>query len=166
MKKVFVMAAAVLSLGLATSVFAEMKVGVLDMNKVLLASPQVVAAKEQLKKQFSPREQEILDARKKLQADIEDYNKNSSTMKADQQKDTQNKIMDAQKKLQETEGKFQNDVSAAQNSAMQTVMKKFEGIVNRIAANKKLDLVLFKAGVAFSKPEFDITDDMIKEVKK
>jgi outer membrane protein len=166
MKKLLITVAAMLSLGLASSAFADMKIGVLDINKVLLASPQVAAAKEKLKKQFGPREQEIVDARKKLQSDIEDYNKNGSTMKADVQKDTQSKIMDEQKKLQEMEGKFQTDVNSAQTTEMQSVLKKVESIVNRIAADKKFDLILTKVSTAFNKPEFEVTDAVIKEIKK
>jgi outer membrane protein len=166
MKKFLLAVTAVTLFLFGTVVFADMKIAVLDLNKVMMGSPQLDAAKTKLKGKFDVREKELVAAQKSFQSDIEAFNKNGPTMKADEQKTAQQKIIDQQKKLQDMQTKFQNDLNVAQNDAMQNIVKKIEEIVKGIAADKKFDLILAKAGVAFNKPEFEITDDVIKQMKK
>ncbi len=80
--------------------------------------------------------------------------------------EAQKKIIDRQKKLREMQAKLENDLNTAQSDAMKEIVKKIEGVVNKIAANKKIDLVIAKAATAYNKPELDITDEVIKEMKK
>jgi outer membrane protein len=166
MKKVLMSLSMGILFLVGTSAFADVKIGVLDISKVLMDAPQLNVAKDQLKKQFQPRDQSIVDAQKKLKADIDGYTKNSPTMKAADQKAAQQKIMDEQKSLQDLQVKFQNDVNDAQNKAMQDIMKKVEGIVAKIAADQKYDMVVYKNGVIFSNPKSDITDFVAAEMKK
>jgi len=166
MRKILLAASTMIFLMLGSAVFAETKIGVIDYEKVVVGSPQLVAAKADLKKKFDPREKEISEAQKKFQSDIEAFSKNGPTMKADDQKAAQQKIMDQQKKLQEMQTKFQNDATTAQNNTMRDILKKIEDIVNKIATGKNLDLVIAKNSVPYSKKELDITDEVIKQIKK
>lgn len=142
------------------------KIGVVDLNKILLDSPQLNAAKTDLKKKFDPREKELNDKQKSFQKSIEDFSKNSPTMKPADKEATQKSIMDEQKKLQELQSKFQSDLSAEQNKLMGDILKKIETIVNKIAANKNFDLVITKVSTAFNKKELEITDEVVKEMKE
>jgi outer membrane protein len=146
--------------------FADLKVGVLDLNKVMMDSPQLEVAKKSLKGKFDVREKEILAAQKAFQTDIEAFNKNSPTMKTDDQKATQQKIIAKQKELQEKQTKFQKDLSEEQNNVMKGVVKKIEEIVNNIAKDKKFDLIIVKGATAYNKPEFEVTEEVIKQMKK
>lgn len=166
MKKLVLATGSAILLFMAGNVFADTKIAVIDISKIIAESPQVAAAKAQLKKQFDPREQEIVDAQKTLRADVDNYSKNSPTMKSDEAKTAQQKIMDEQKKLQDMESKFQNDLSTEQNSVMQKIMKKVESITTKIAEDKKYDLVVTKMSAAYSNPKLDITSDVIDEMKK
>lgn len=165
MKKIVVTIFSLALFLVANAAFADLKIGVIDLNKILASSSKVSDAKAQLKKQFEPKAKEINDAQKKLKSDIDNYSKNSPTMKSDDSKALQQKIMDEQKKLQEMEGNFQNDVTTAQNKAMDDIMKHVEDVVNKVAAKEKYDFVLTKMSAAYSDPKFDITDEVIKEMK-
>lgn len=167
MRKLVIATAVASLLMVAGSGFAEeMKIGVLDLNKVLLDSPQVAKAKAKLKKQFEPKEQKMLAQQKALQEDIKKYEKDSITMKSADLKVAQQKIMDEQKKLQDAQEGFQRDMLKAQNEAMQTVLTKVEKMVQSIAEADKLELVVTKAAVAYNNPKFDITAKVSKALKK
>jgi outer membrane protein len=165
MKKVFILASA-LALTLASAAFADTKIAVLDLNKVLASSPQVTDMQAQLKKQFDPRGQELVKMQKGIQSEIDQYNKNSPKMKSDELKKSQDKIIAEQKKLQEQQNTFQSDLVKAQNQSMQTILKKVEDIVNKIAADQKFDLVVTKVSTAYNDPKLEITDQVIAEIKK
>lgn len=166
MKKFLIAMLTVVLFVFGSTAFADLKFGVLDLNKVMMDSPQLAAAKAKLKSDFDKREKDILSAQQVFQKAVEDFNKNGPTMKADAQKNAQQGIVKQQKDLQEKQAKFQNDLNAAQGVAMKDIVKKIEGIVNGIAADKKFDLILAKAGTAFNKPELEITDEVIKQMKK
>ncbi|CAL7961988.1 outer membrane protein [Gammaproteobacteria bacterium] len=166
MKKFLITMSVVALFAFGTQAFADMKIGVLDLNKVMMDSPQLEIAKKALKGKFDVREKEMLAAQKAFQVDIEAFNKNSPTMKANDQKAAQQKIISQQKDLQEKQTKFQKDLSDEQNSAMKDIVKKIEGIVNNIAVSKKFDLIVAKAATAYNKPELEITDEVVKQMKK
>ncbi len=157
---------AVFCLLLGSSVFAELKIGVVNVNKIFLDSPQIATAKSDFKKKFESREKALSDAQKDFQKTIEAFSKNSPTMKEDAQKAEQKKIMDQQKKLQEMQAKFQNDANAAQEEALKDFSKKMEIAVAKVAKEKGFDLVVAKASLAYVKDGLEITDDIVKQMKK
>lgn len=167
MKKIAIVATG-LSLSFATAAFADTKIGVVDLNKVLRADPHVAAAQAQLKKQFEPKNQALLAEQKSFQRQVEQYNKDQTNGKlkdADLKKAQQN-LMSEENKIQEDRNNFQRELANAQNQSMQNILKKVETAVQKIAAEQKIDLVLTKASTAFSKPELEITDKVITEIKK
>jgi outer membrane protein len=166
MKKLLLVVSAISLFVFGTVAFAEMKIAVLDLNKVMMDSPQLETAKTKLKSRFDKREKGILKAQKAFQSDIEKFNKESPTMKDDAQKAAQQKIIDQQKNLQDMQTKFQNDLNAAQGVVMKDIVTKIEGLVKKIAEDKKFDLILAKAGTAYSKPGLEITAEVIKRMKK
>lgn len=165
MKKILVLAAATLVLT-ANAAFADVKIGVLDLNKVLASDSQVTTMQDQLKKQFEPRNQDIINAQKSLQNDIEKYNKDSGKMKGDDVKKAQDKIINSQKKLQEMQGSFQHDLTEAQNKSMQTILKRVEKIVNKFATDQKYDLIVTKVSTVYNDSKLEVTDQIVDALKK
>ena len=142
----------------------EVKIGVVNVNKILLESSQMTTADADFKKKFEGREKEVSEAQKALQKAFETFNKNSPTMKAEEKKAEEQKIMDQQKKLQDMQMKLQTDANETREKVFKEFYKKLEEVVSKIAASKSLDLVLVKAAVAYNKPELDITDEVLKAV--
>ena len=59
---------------------APIKIGVIDLQKIMQKSSQVAAISRQLEKRFKPRQQTILAARKSLQEEAEKLHRNASVM--------------------------------------------------------------------------------------
>lgn len=167
MKKIFpIVAASAILLGVSGISLADTKIGVIDLNKIISVDPQVSSLQNQLKKQFEPRNKAVVDAQKTLQTDIEKYNKDSSTLKGDDLKKEQQKILDEQKKFQDLQNSFQHDLMDAQNKSMQTILKRVETAVNSIAADQKYDMVVTKVSTVYNSPSLEITDKVIDVLKK
>ena len=148
------------------SIFAETKIGVMNVNKVFIESPQVSAAKADFKRRFDFREQELSQAQKHFQKEVEFFNKNNILMKIDTQRNEQQKLLEKQKKIQEMQARLQADAGKVQQEAFDNFSRKLEIAVNKVAMDKKLDLVLVNASLAYSKKELEITNDVIKQMKK
>lgn len=166
MKKIVLLVLSIgLLLGFSIARADNLKVGVLDVQKVMQNSPQVSAMQAKLKKQFAPQEKKITTAQKQLKADFGKYNRNKAVMKDADKKTLQKKILAEQSSLRDLQVKFQQQLIAAQRESMQSILKDIEDAVNDVAKDQKLDLVLTKASVAYNNPDLDVTDKVIKKLK-
>jgi len=151
----------------SASIFAaDVSIGVVDRNKVAMGSPQLAAARTELKAKFEPREKGLMIKQTAFKASVDAYGKNSTTMKKEAKEAMQKKLMDEQKALQDEQGKFQNDLMEAQGSKTKVIEKQIEASVSDIATSKKYDLVIEKAAVIYSKNNIDITNEVIAKMKK
>lgn len=161
---VFVCGVAMLC-GIQIANASDLKVGVVDLKKVLTEAPQVAKIRADLQKQFEPKNKELVDMQKKLQADMDKYNKESPVMKDKEKKDLQDSIVAQQNTLREKQGEFQKNVMEAENKSMQSMSDLVQGVIDKMAKEDKLNLVIAKGALAYSDASFEITDRVVKELK-
>ncbi|NNM58208.1 MAG: OmpH family outer membrane protein [Legionellales bacterium] len=175
MKKLVVALSATMLMGALTVAHAEstptaaansgITVGVIDLSVVLQHSTEAKAAGEQLKKQFKPRQQKILDAQKVLQQDQDKLKRDSSVISVSDAQALQSKISSEGRDLQQMQDNYMQDLRAAQQQAMQQVLSHVDKIVQQIATKGHYDLILQKNSVAYSSPRIDITQQVIDAIK-
>ena len=142
MKKIAIITAG-LALALSGSVLADTKIGIVDLNKVLRSDKEVSQAEAKLKKDFEPKNQELIAEQKAFQQKVEEYNKDqtSGKIKGDDLKKAQQNLLTLEGKIQEKRANFQKEFMNAQNQSMQKILKKLENAVNTVAAQEKIDIV-------------------------
>ncbi len=169
MKKIVLFVAALamfVSLNVALAADNNLKIGVVDVQEMMQKIPQVTAMQKQLQSKFNPQTKKIKAMQQQLQADLAKYNKNKSIMKDKNKKALQKKIMDEQNKLRTMQINFQEQAMDAQKKAMQSILSDVEAAVKKVAKDQNLNLVLTKASIAYNDDDMDITDKVIKELKK
>ncbi|MCH9644873.1 MAG: OmpH family outer membrane protein [Gammaproteobacteria bacterium] len=154
--------AAAISL-LSVNVMAE-AVGVVDMQTVFHSSSQIQKINQNLNKEFSSRKQSIISMGQSLQANLAKYKKDSLVMKQSQLNTLKTQITKQEIDLRQAQARFQQDLFAAQNKSMASFMDDVKASVQKIAESKKLDLVLPKNAVLYSKGSLNITDDVLKSL--
>lgn len=156
----------IMLLGIQVASAADLKVGVIDLKKILTDAPQVAAMRSKLQTQFDPRNKEIVALQNTLQTDMDKYNKDSSVMKEPEKKALQDKVMAQQKKLRDMQTEFQKNLLAAEDQSMQEISKQVQTAVDSIAKSKGFDLVLAKGAVAYNNPSFEVTTEVLDILKK
>lgn len=165
MKKIALFVGAVAML-VGASAFADTKIGVIDLQKILATSPQVAAARDQMKAKYEPSKKEITAAQKTLQSDFEKLSKNKAVMKDDERKNLEAKIDDEQKKLRTMASDFEQKFNEDEEKTMQAVTKQIQSVVDKFAQDQKFDLILAKGATAYNKDDLDVTDQVIAALKK
>ena len=160
MKKMIVACVAAVAFGFSAITFADAQVGVVDMEKIFSSSKEVQQINQQLTSQFSVRKDKIMVMGKQLQADLTTYNKNKSVMSKSKLADLQTKIGKEEGALRDAQGKFQQDLFAAQNEKMSSFMDKVKNAVEEVAKKKDLVLVLPKNATLYVKDGGDITSQV------
>ncbi|MDO9183068.1 MAG: OmpH family outer membrane protein [Bacteriovorax sp.] len=156
------------SLLLATSAFAKVAVGKVDVQKVLITVTQGQTVRDQLKKAFDEKQKLLKDEEDKIRKLQDDYQKKASVLndkeKAKKEREIQEKIVGIQQKT----AAFQKEIQDMEQKLKTPILEKVKAIVDEVAKNSDVDLVYESATapILYAKEEKDLTDDVIKSFNK
>lgn len=144
---------------------ADLKVAVVNIQKVFAASPQAKSADRDFKKEFQPREAKIKYAVEDLQQAIKNYQRNSSVMSSKEKAETEQKLTNQRNNIQQQQAQLQQDMQSEQNKLMQNVLAKIKVSIHKVAKQQKYDLVLQSNTVPYYDSAYDITSKVISDLK-
>ena len=162
----FALAAAVFFVGLAEAQAKDLKIGVVDVEYVIIKSQKGQAAKKRLKRIFK-KKQGDLDKKQNTLLELKKRLENPSGM--DSPEVRKKALIDYQQgivKLQEDFVKHQKDLAKTEMKLMKPILKKLEEVLTTHAKTGNFDLILTRSqhGVVFAKPSMDITQDVLKRM--
>lgn len=145
---------------------ADMKIGVVDVEYVILKSKAGKAAKDKLKKLFDKKQKE-LDTQQKALLEMKTKLENPpAMMKDDAKKEMLRDYQEGLMKLQEEYLKNQQELAKKEQELMKPILKDLEGVLTKMAEDGGYDMIVNRSqqGVLWSKPDHDITEDVIKKL--
>ena len=152
--------------GLALNVSAaDLKIGYVQVDKILQDAPQTAESGKKLEREFTARTQELERLQKQIK-DIETaLDKDSLTMseadRKNKERDSSNLKIDFQRKQRE----LREDVNLRKNEELGTLQDKINKAVTAVSEAEGYDLVVY-GGVAFANKKIDITDKVLKSLGK
>lgn len=159
-----VLVATALSFGANVSA-AELKIGYVQVDKILQEAPQTAETGKKLEREFSPRTAEL----ERLQKQIRDIEAQldresltiSETDRKNKERDASNLKIDFQRKQRE----LREDINLRKNEELGTLQDRINKAVTSVAEAEGYDLVVY-GGVAFASKKIDITDKVLKALGK
>ncbi len=145
---------------------AEMKIGVVDLHKILKQSPEVAVINDQLKSEFKPRGDKIAAAEKDLNDKASKLERDGAVMNTQEREKLAVQVQSERRKLYRMQQDFHDDLSYAEQQATQKLLAKVEKAINKVAKQNQYDLVLQKNGVPYSSASVDITAAVINALKQ
>lgn len=144
---------------------AELKVGYVQVDKILQEAPQTAESGKKLEREFSPRSLE-LDRMSKQIKDIEaaldkDALTLSDTDRRNKERDVQNLKIEFQRKQRE----LREDINLRKNEELGNLQDRVNKAVQSISEAEGYDLVVY-SGVAYASKKIDITDKVLKLLGK
>jgi outer membrane protein len=153
-------------LSLATSLnAAELKVGYVQVDKILQDAPQTAESGKKLEREFSPRSLEL----DKMQKQIRDLEATldkegvtlSETDRRNKERDTSNMKIEFQRKQRE----LREDINLRKNEELSSLQDRINKAVQTVSETDGYDLVVY-GGVAYASKKIDITDKVLKLLGK
>jgi outer membrane protein len=138
---------------------ANLKIGVINVARLLEQAPQSKVVTDKLQKEFEPRQQTILAARQKLQTQQETFQKDQAVMGEDERLNLERQIRDGQRDLQRTENEYLEDLNARRNEELGKLQREVLQRVQTYASAQKYDLVV--ADAIYFSSAVDITAAVI-----
>ena len=139
----------------------ELKIGIVDVNKILKEAPQTLSANKKLEKEFSSRTEKLKGKINTLQSDEKKYQKESLTMSDDQREKAEKGLQQRRIDIQRNERELREDMDLRRREEIGDLQEKINLTIDKIAADEKYDLILY-TGIAFASPKVDMTEQIIK----
>lgn len=142
---------------------ADLKVGVVDLQKILQQAPQVKRVKAQLKKEFAPQQRELLSMQQDLQTVEQKLTKDGATMSDAEREAANVKVGTLQHEIQQRRNDFLDDLNLRRNQELGKLQRLVLKEVNTYADEHHFDLVIGD-GVFYASKRINITDEIIKRL--
>ena len=154
------MAVAALSWGVAVGHAQEIKIGYVNLDRVLRDAPPAKAAQSKLETEFGRREKDLTDAAQRLKSASDKFEKDAPTLSESERARRQRDLVEQDREFQRRRREFQEDLNQRKNEELANVLDRANRVVKQIFDQEKYDLILQEA--AFAGPRVDITDKVIK----
>ncbi|HME38125.1 MAG TPA: OmpH family outer membrane protein [Steroidobacteraceae bacterium] len=139
---------------------AEIKMGVVNFQKLLEDAPQTKSAMQALENEFAPRRRELLTMQNDLKARDEKFQKEGAVMSESDRAKAEKQLRDQQREFSRKAGEFQDDASTRRNEEIGKVQRYLVTEIQAYANAQGFDLVLGD-GVFFAKGPLDITANVL-----
>jgi outer membrane protein len=139
---------------------AEVKMGVVNFQKLLEDAPQTKTAMQALENEFAPRRRELLTMQNDLKARDEKLQKEGAVMSEADRSKAEKTLRDQQREFSRKAGEFQDDASTRRNEEIGKVQRYLVTEIQGYAVAQGFDLVLGE-GVFYAKGPLDITANIL-----
>jgi outer membrane protein len=139
---------------------AEIKMGVVNFQKLLEEAPQTKTAMQALENEFAPRRRELLTMQNDLKARDDKLQKEGAVMAEADRAKAEKTLRDQQREFQRKAGEFQDDASTRRNEEIGKVQRYLVSEIQVYGNAQGFDLVLGE-GVFFAKGPLDITANVL-----
>ncbi|MGA2134276.1 MAG: OmpH family outer membrane protein [Bryobacteraceae bacterium] len=151
---------------LSQAAYSQTKVGVVSLQRAVLATAEIKKAQAEMEAKYRPRQQ----AMEKLQREIDGIKQqlqvNAGKLTPAAETDLTSQGQFKQRQLQRMNDDLQADVNAERQQILGGSSQRMQEVVRKLADEKGLDVVVDVQGTVFFKPALDITSDAITAYDK
>lgn len=146
---------------MASAVAAQtVKIGAVNVDRILRDSSVAKAVTAKLEQDFSKREKELQALAAQIKAASEKLEREAPTLPESQRMTRQRQLVEQDRDLQRKQREFQEDLSLRRNEGLQQVLEKVNRVLKQVAEAEKYDLIVQEA--AYINPKLDITDKVLE----
>jgi outer membrane protein len=149
----------------SSAVLAEMKFGFVDTVKLLEAAPQAKSAQSKIESEFAPREKELVALQREIKKLEDDLARDSAVMSESERTKKERNILSKRRDLKRSQDEFRDDLNIRRNEVLAKLQKDMYQAVVELAKEQKFDVILSQ-GVVYSSDRVDITESVLKKLKK
>jgi len=140
---------------------AELKVGYVQVDKILKEAPQTAESGKKLEREFSPRSLELDKVKKQIAAIESELDKNALTLSESERRNKQRKASNLKIEFQRKQRELREDINIRKNEELSILQDRINSAVKTVSEADGYDLVMY-SGVAYASTKIDITDKVLK----
>ena len=137
--------------------WADVKIAVVDFQRLAQESPQGKAVMDAMRAEFAPRERTLQAQAQTIKAKQDKLQKDGATMTDEQRIRSEKELRDGERDFERARGELQDDVTARRNEEMSRLQRTLVEEVRTYAKAQNYDVVVSNEAVLYQTPNFDIT---------
>jgi outer membrane protein len=145
--------------------WADPKIAVVNMQRLVEESPQGKGAQEAMRAEFAPRQRTLQQQEATLKGKQEKLQKDGATMSDEQRVRAEKELRDGARDLQRAEGEFNDDVQARRNEELSRLQRTLLDEVRNYAKAQSYDIVLSGEAVLYNATATDITPAVLSALQ-
>lgn len=144
---------------------ADLKVGYVQVDKILQEAPQTAESGKKLEREFSPRSQELDRMAKQIKELEAALDKDGLTIAETERRNKERDIQNIKIEFQRKQRELREDINLRKNEELGSLQDRINKAVQTVAKAESYDLVMY-SGVAYAADKIDITDKVLKLLGK
>jgi outer membrane protein len=145
--------------------WAEVKIAVVDFQKLAVESPQGKAVQESMRAEFAPRQRTLQAQEQAVKAKEDRLQKDSATMSEDQRARAEKELRDSMRDFERAKSEAQDDFNARRNEALSRLQRTIIEEVRTYGKAQNYDLILDQGGVIYNASATDITPAVLSALQ-
>jgi outer membrane protein len=138
----------------------DLKIGVVNSDRILRDSAPARAAMQKLEAEFSKRDKELQEIGARLKSSAERFEKDAPVMTETDRSRRQRELAEMDREFQRKQREFREDFNQRRNEELQALLERTNRIIRQMAEQEKYDLILQEA--VYFNPRIDITERVLK----
>lgn len=147
----------------STMSYAELKIGFVNVARVLEKAPQAEKAKKRLEKEFSPRDKHLVSQGKEIKKLEEKLARDASVMGESERRKLERDIITKKREAKRSQQEFSEDFNMRRNEELGKLQRRIIEAVRALAKDEKFDL-LMTDGVIYASKQIDVTEQVQKKL--
>ena len=148
------------------ALFGQAKVAIINSQKALLDTAEMVKAQKELETKFKPRQDQMETIQKDLQQIQNQLQTMAGKLTPAAEQELNIKGQRRQRELQRIQEDLQADVDRERQDVITKAAERMNDVVKKLAESKSIDVVIDVTNAVFFKPALDITAEVTAEYNK
>ena len=149
----------------SSAAHAQMKIGVVNVGRVMEVAPQAEAARTRLEREFAPRDREILAQQKEVRTLEDKLVKNAAVMSEGERQRQETQIRSLKRELRRLQDEFREDLNLRRAQELNKLQARVGELIRGMGKSRKYDLIIIGDGVIYVGDKVDITNEVVELLK-
>ena len=147
----------------AVPALAEVRVGVVNIAKLMEEAPQAREAQSRIESEFAPREKEVVALQREIRDQEERLGRDGAVMSEAERTKLERDVLGLRRDLNRAQDEFRDDLNIRRNDALSKLQKVMYEATLTLAKEEGYDLILGQ-GVVYASEKVDITPMVLKKL--
>ena len=168
-KFIAIASAALLSVAISATALAQdaqsMRIGVVNLARLLDESPQARSAMGALQEEFAPRQRELVSKQTELKNNQEQLQRDLEVMGPEERRNAERDLRNDERELARRQNEYLEDLNLRRNEELGKLQRELLREVQTYASQADFDLVVGD-GVMYASPAMDITSQVLEGLEE
>lgn len=151
--------------GAAPAQDEDLKVGFVNVARVIENAPQGEAALKKLEEEFGPRDREVRAMREEVKQLEEELIKNDLVLDDSSRNQKELELRDKRRALRRATSEFREDYNLRRNEELSALQKIVIKAIVDIAKRESYDLIVHEPAVVFASDRIDMTQQVLEQLR-